>query len=639
MYKLFLTIRYLTRKAIVIFPILVVWLCVAMLIIVTSIMGGFVDRVKQVNRDITGDIVIESTSFAGFPYYAMMQAEIARIDGVEISTPVIEAFGLINVRQGNRKVQVIGLRPQEHARVTKWSQSLYYQNKAPHAALEDLSAGGFPVSRAQLVKKAQDSVDESRAQERKILATIDSFSTGGKVPGRDFNFAWLFGLIPVALLLWLLVTLSRDMGRGWRISWVILPVIGTLVLVGLGALPMLERKNATPKDYDFYNDLLEQQRAITMRRSSTLSLIYDLLPPSANYPDYASLKAALIRPPSFELDPESTKKLATGKLPPIRGVIIGVDMAAERDRRGNYKRSRPQLDLEGVLNVAPLVANRMHGSTPLSTLNAQSANVKIIDDSYTGSAEADGTCLYADFDLVQHLALMHEQDIVDPTDLSTKIGTSPARTSMLEVKLKGSPTPAQMEAVRVKIDEIVQKYFNHRDYAADFAHIDKMHVRTWDKRQDRFISAVQNEKNMITFILGLLSLVVLVVVFLIFYIIVREKTRDIGIIKAVGGSEWGVTAIFAFYGAVIGIIGGVAGVLTGVSFVTHTNEIHEWLYQTFGVVIWRRDVYMFDRIPDTYNEWEVGLYFGIAIVAGVLGAMIPALIAGFSNPIRALRHE
>jgi ABC-type antimicrobial peptide transport system permease subunit len=48
---------------------------------------------------------------------------------------------------------------------------------------------------------------------------------------------------------------------------------------------------------------------------------------------------------------------------------------------------------------------------------------------------------------------------------------------------------------------------------------------------------------------------------------------------------------------------------------------------------------MFDRIPDTYNEWEVGLYFGIAIVAGVLGAMIPALIAGFSNPIRALRHE
>ena len=47
MYKLFLTFRYLTRKKIVIFPILVVWLCVMMLIIVTSIMAGFVDRVKD----------------------------------------------------------------------------------------------------------------------------------------------------------------------------------------------------------------------------------------------------------------------------------------------------------------------------------------------------------------------------------------------------------------------------------------------------------------------------------------------------------------------------------------------------------------------------------------------------------------
>jgi len=54
MYKLFLTFRYLTRKKIVIFPILVVWLCVMMLIIVTSIMQGFVDRVRDANRDLFG---------------------------------------------------------------------------------------------------------------------------------------------------------------------------------------------------------------------------------------------------------------------------------------------------------------------------------------------------------------------------------------------------------------------------------------------------------------------------------------------------------------------------------------------------------------------------------------------------------
>ena len=58
MYKLFLTFRYLTRKKIVVFPVLVVWLCVMMLIIVTSIMGGFVDRVRDANRDLFGDIIV-----------------------------------------------------------------------------------------------------------------------------------------------------------------------------------------------------------------------------------------------------------------------------------------------------------------------------------------------------------------------------------------------------------------------------------------------------------------------------------------------------------------------------------------------------------------------------------------------------
>ena len=60
MYKLFLTLRYLTRKAIVIFPILVVWLCVMMLVIVSGIMGGFVDRVREANHDQFGDVIISA---------------------------------------------------------------------------------------------------------------------------------------------------------------------------------------------------------------------------------------------------------------------------------------------------------------------------------------------------------------------------------------------------------------------------------------------------------------------------------------------------------------------------------------------------------------------------------------------------
>ena len=138
--------------------------------------------------------------------------------------------------------------------------------------------------------------------------------------------------------------------------------------------------------------------------------------------------------------------------------------------------------------------------------------------------------------------------------------------------------------------------------------------------------------------MGLMSLVV-VVIFLIFYMIVRDKTRDIGIIKAVGGSELGVLAIFLMYGLFIGVVGGALGLVSGIEFVTHTNEIHEWIYHVSGVIIWDRSVYLFDRIPDVVNYREVAVYYLLAMIAGVLGAAIPAIFAGLEDPVKAVRYE
>src|SRR4051812_12629932 len=99
MYKLFLTFRYLTRKKIVIFPILVVWLCVMMLIIVTSIMQGFVDNVRKSNHELYGDIIISAPrSPQGFAKYDDMARELKSKFGEQIhaTTPVITGYSLMN---------------------------------------------------------------------------------------------------------------------------------------------------------------------------------------------------------------------------------------------------------------------------------------------------------------------------------------------------------------------------------------------------------------------------------------------------------------------------------------------------------------------------------------------------------------
>src|ERR1035437_8131320 len=96
--KLFLTIRYLTRKKIVIFPILVVWLCLMMMIIVTSIMGGFVDRVRQTNHEVLGGIIIWGRGSAGWEgYEGLRQALTEKFSKeIEATTPVVHAFALAN---------------------------------------------------------------------------------------------------------------------------------------------------------------------------------------------------------------------------------------------------------------------------------------------------------------------------------------------------------------------------------------------------------------------------------------------------------------------------------------------------------------------------------------------------------------
>jgi lipoprotein-releasing system permease protein len=209
------------------------------------------------------------------------------------------------------------------------------------------------------------------------------------------------------------------------------------------------------------------------------------------------------------------------------------------------------------------------------------------------------------------------------------------RTNDLLIKLKPPTTPNGTRLLRARMQKVVEDYQLQRNDREFFG----LNVQTWDERQARYLGAVENEKYMQIFILGLMSCVVLVVIFLIFYMIVRDKTRDIGIIKAVGGSELGVLAIFLNYGLFIGIVGGGLGVISGVAFVTHTNQIHEWIYQVTGVTIWDRSVYLFDRIPDQVDYWVLTIYYIVAILAGLIGALVPASFAAVEDPVKAVRYE
>ena len=176
MYKLFLTLRYLTRKKIVVFPILVVWLCLMMMIIVTSIMGGFVDHVKQSNRDLLGDIVISNDTPSGWSHYTELQAELAKeVPEIAASTPVIHSFGLIAAHTAEHPVEVVGIDPVGRSKVSRFRETLYHQYIAPNQAADDL-APRLPATGAELTKYAGDqamSAENTEASARSLLDRVE----------------------------------------------------------------------------------------------------------------------------------------------------------------------------------------------------------------------------------------------------------------------------------------------------------------------------------------------------------------------------------------------------------------------------------------------------------------------------------
>jgi lipoprotein-releasing system permease protein len=154
-----------------------------------------------------------------------------------------------------------------------------------------------------------------------------------------------------------------------------------------------------------------------------------------------------------------------------------------------------------------------------------------------------------------------------------------------------------------------------------------------------WLGAVEKEKALVTFLFAMISIVAIFLIFCIFYMIVVEKTKDIGIVKSVGASSAGVAGIFLGYGLAIGIVGAGLGLLVAYVIVKNINEIHTFLGERLGLVMWNPEVYAFDIIPNTMDPTEVFWIMVIAVISSVLGALVPAIRAAQMEPVEALRWE
>ena len=196
-------------------------------------------------------------------------------------------------------------------------------------------------------------------------------------------------------------------------------------------------------------------------------------------------------------------------------------------------------------------------------------------------------------------------------------------------------------SLQIKLNDYADAPLVVRDLLQRLPGVDRgrFQIRTWEEKQGALLQAVEVESSILNVLLFLIIAVAGFGILAIFYMIVVEKTRDIGILKALGAGSNGVMSIFLAYGLGLGVVGSGVGVVLGLVFVWKINEIEDVLSWVTGHKVFDETIYYFDSIPTDVQPAMVMWVAAGAMAIAVLASVLPARRAARLDPVQALRYE
>ena len=325
---------------------------------------------------------------------------------------------------------------------------------------------------------------------------------------------------------------------------------------------------------------------------------FDLDPEALRLWTFANPALPQPRLPQGQDDPPAIAPPPAEPLTPI-GAIPGFGIT-------HYRRTDPKT---GEIADMPILRNG--DSIKLMTVGAGKKNLEPVFSSFavadsirTEMTEYDSRFVYVPLDYLQRLRAMGNH------------------VTHIQIKLKDySKAPLVVAELR-KI--FPQEYF--------------FQVNTWEDKQSSLLRAVNVERGMLNLLLFMIVGVAGFCILAIFSMIVREKTRDIGILKSLGASDRGIMQIFLGYGLLLGLFGAGFGTILGLLITTNINAIEHFLFKLTGVGF-DRTIYYFDLIPTKIEPATVSLVNLGAIAIAVAFSVWPAIRAAWLRPVQALRYE
>lgn len=287
------------------------------------------------------------------------------------------------------------------------------------------------------------------------------------------------------------------------------------------------------------------------------------------------------------------------------GIVLGIATCSSRMRDSNG-------DVRDHFYCRPGDDVRM--MFPNASDNAKVVNQKftVIDLYESGMSEYDSTFAFVRLDQLQEFRGM--------------INPESGIRSVTTVQLKLVPGANLNEA-----RDDLRRRFPPDVYA--------FNIQTWRDMQGPLLAAVRLETTILNILLFLIIAVAGFGILATFFMIVVEKTRDIGTLKALGASGGGVMSIFLSYGLLLGIVGSGVGMVGGLLFVKYINSIAAVIEKITGQEVFDPTVYYFNSIPTIVDPITIAWVVAGSILIATTASVLPALRAARMNPVRSLRFE
>ncbi|MHC4983653.1 MAG: FtsX-like permease family protein [Planctomycetota bacterium] len=596
MYKLFLCLRYLRSRLIAYFAILGVALCVAMVLIVFSVMNGFLNKLQNAAKGLFGQVTISSSSLGGLKQYEELTRELKeQVPEVEAVTPFIATRGLLRVPGYDYRtdLQVVGIRLPNSSDEEKGITD-YYSDVSNFKNCLFVQPGSRPGGFDPPLEDVLRRVIEDREQ---IVALAAKCPDDGKLQSAARTA----------------IGFHEEAEKSIKNSQRVKNTLADLHRLG-------EKLDEAAGQYDQENlkKLRDELRGILTALGRYYREFYQLakiLAPAmwaGNESDLRTLSDVL---------EEAVSILQTKRFqdPPLRAFLgLGIRGLVHRTLDGQTVR----MIVPGnnvVLTLVPL------GRKMVSSANIPAVNITltVIDDCRTDVSSIDSDIIYLPFETLQKLNDMDKPE---------------KRCSELLVKVSADCADGEkLLSLCRKIRKVTDDFA--RQHPGFSGELETPTVLPWTERLADAIRLLERNRTLSVTMFCIISLVSVVLIFVIFYMMVVQKTREIGVLKAVGASNSGLAGIFLAYGAAIGLVGSVIGSIGGYYFVRYINEIQDLVDRWTGFRVWEKKYYLFEKIPNEVSPWAVLVIVLGALVAGLIGAIIPAVRAARMQPVEAIRYE